>query len=92
MYRVRCSQIVKKETPSWEKVQSRKTCVGTIQMISIVLFSSAYACDTCVLGSWNSPKYKADVYPKASQEEDWCFGALCSSNLLTKIDSLFLPT
>ena len=39
--------------------------------------------DTCVLGSWNSPKFKADVYPKASQEEDWCFGALCSSNLLT---------
>ena len=38
MYRVRCSQIVKKETPSWEKVQSRKTCVGTIQMISLCCF------------------------------------------------------
>lgn len=48
MYRVRCSQTVKKETPSWEKVQSRKTCVGTIQMISIMLFSSAYTCDTYV--------------------------------------------
>lgn len=42
-------QIVKKETPSWEKVQSRKTCVGTIQMISTMLFSSAYTCGTCVL-------------------------------------------